>query len=35
MSSYSGDLIPPEAVMKLRQKNPGTVDKKQSISHIK
>ena len=25
VSSYSGDLIPPEAVMKLRQKNPTTV----------
>ena len=25
VSSFSGDLIPPEAVMKLRQKNPLTV----------
>ncbi len=25
MSHYAGDMIPPEAVMKLRQKNPGTV----------
>ena len=25
MSAFTGDLIPPEAVMKLRQKHPGTV----------
>ncbi len=25
MSSFVGDLIPPEAVAKLRQKNPSTV----------
>jgi hypothetical protein len=25
ISFYTGDLIPPEAVMKLRQKHPGTI----------
>merc|ERR1719411_1452914 len=25
VSAFTGDLIPPEAVMKLRQKHPGTV----------